>query len=375
MYYRFKKTGIIIISCLVAVFLGTGCTQSEKPQDIVIGVAWPFATNNDLFSEGIDLAVREINENGGINGRELKLLKADDGAELEKGLKIAQSFAENKEIRAVIGHRNSFISIPASAIYEQAGLVMLSPASTAPGLTQNGYKHIFRCIPGDDEIARQMAVYLAGQGYRRMVIVYSDDSYGTGLANSFEDQAKAQGITIVDRFDNYTGLEDLKRLHNKWQAFGFDGIFIAENMPEAAQFIFDAGQAGINVPFFGGNTLESPLLSSIGGKAAEGTIVGSVFNPNIDRPEVKSFVLGFSQEYNKMPNSYAALGYDAVKILATAIEKSDSRNRSTVAEELANLGSWPGASGSHEFDAKGNDMGDLVVLKELHAGEFRYLQR
>jgi branched-chain amino acid transport system substrate-binding protein len=374
-YYRFKKTGIIIISCLVAVFLGTGCTQSEKPQDIVIGVAWPFATNNDLFSEGIDLAVREINENGGINGRELKLLKADDGAELEKGLKIAQSFAENKEIRAVIGHRNSFISIPASAIYEQAGLVMLSPASTAPGLTQNGYKHIFRCIPGDDEIARQMAVYLAGQGYRRMVIVYSDDSYGTGLANSFEDQAKAQGITIVDRFDNYTGLEDLKRLHNKWQAFGFDGIFIAENMPEAAQFIFDAGQAGINVPFFGGNTLESPLLSSIGGKAAEGTIVGSVFNPNIDRPEVKSFVLGFSQEYNKMPNSYAALGYDAVKILAAAIEKSDSRNRSTVAEELANLGSWPGASGSHEFDAKGNDMGDLVVLKELHAGEFRYLQR
>ncbi len=208
-----------------------------------------------------------------------------------------------------------------------------------------------------------------------MVIVYSDDSYGTGLANSFEDQAKAQGITIVDRFDNYTGLEDLKRLHNKWQAFGFDGIFIAENMPEAAQFIFDAGQAGINVPFFGGNTLESPLLSSIGGKAAEGTIVGSVFNPNIDRPEVKSFVLGFSQEYNKMPNSYAALGYDAVKILAAAIEKSDSRNRSTVAEELANLGSWPGASGSHEFDAKGNDMGDLVVLKELHAGEFRYLQR
>jgi branched-chain amino acid transport system substrate-binding protein len=374
-YYRFKKTGIIIISCLVAVFLGTGCTQSEKPQDIVIGVAWPFATNNDLFSEGIDLAVREINENGGINGRELKLLKADDGAELEKGLKIAQSFAENKEIRAVIGHRNSFISIPASAIYEQAGLVMLSPASTAPELTQNGYKHIFRCIPGDDEIARQMAVYLAGQGYRRMVIVYSDDSYGTGLANSFEDQAKAQGITIVDRFDNYTGLEDLKRLHNKWQAFGFDGIFIAENMPEAAQFIFDAGQAGINVPFFGGNTLESPLLSSIGGKAAEGTIVGSVFNPNIDRPEVKSFVLGFSQEYNKMPNSYAALGYDAVKILAAAIEKSDSRNRSTVAEELANLGSWPGASGSHEFDAKGNDMGDLVVLKELHAGEFRYLQR
>lgn len=375
MDYRLKRIGIIIISCLVTVFLGTGCAQSEKPQDIVIGVAWPFATNNDLFNEGIDLAVKEINENGGINGRELKLLKADDGAELEKGLKIAQSFADDKAIRAVIGHRNSFISIPASAIYEQAGLVMLSPASTSPDLTQNGYKNIFRCIPGDDEIARQMAVYLAGQGHRRMVIAYSDDSYGAGLANSFEDQAKTHGITIVDRFDNYTGLEDLKRLHSKWQAFGFDGIFIAESMPEGAQFIFDAGQAGINVPFFGGNTLESPLLSSIGGKAAEGTIVGSVFNPNLNRPEVESFVLGFSQAYHKMPNSYAALGYDAVKILAVAIEKSDLQDRSTVAEGLMNLGSWPGASGIHKFDTKGNDKGDLVVLKELNAGEFQYVKK
>lgn len=375
MDFRFKKIYQIIIFCLVIVFGGTGCAQSEKSQDVVIGVAWPFAANNDLFNEGIDLAVKEINDNGGINGRELKLLKADDGAELEKGLKIAQSFAENKGIRAVIGHRNSFISIPASAIYEQAGLVMLSPASTAPELTQNGYEHIFRCIPSDDEIARQMAIHLAGQGHRRMVIFYSDDSYGTGLANSFEDQAGAQGITIVDRFDNYTGLEDLKRLHSKWQAFGFDGIFIAENMPEGGQFIFDAGQAGINVPFFGGNTMESPLLSSIGGKVAEGTIVGSVFNPNINRPEVKSFVLDFSQAYNKMPNSYAALGYDAVKILAAAIEKSDSQNPSTVAEKLMNLGSWSGASGIHEFDGKGNDKGDLVVLKELHAGEFQYLQK
>jgi len=370
-----KKVVRIVIFCTVTLLLLTGCRQSKEPQEIVIGVAWPFETNNTLFNEGIDLAVKEINDSGGIRGKELKLLKADDGSELEKGLKIAQSFAENEAIRAVIGHRNSFVSIPASAIYDQAGLVMLSPASTAPDLTQNGYKHIFRCIPSDDEIARQMAVYLAGQGHRRMVIYYSDDSYGTGLANSFEDQAGAQGITIVDRFDNYTGPQDLKRLHSRWRAFGFDGIFIAENMPGGGQFIFDAGQAGINVPFFGGNTLESPLLSQIGGKTADGTILGSMFNPNLDRPEVKRFVIDFSRTYKEMPNSYAASGYDAVKMLAAAIEKSDFQNRSTVAEELMNLGSWPGVSGIHEFDPRGDDRGDLVVLKELQAGKFEYLQK
>ncbi|MHB9094534.1 MAG: ABC transporter substrate-binding protein [Eubacteriales bacterium] len=370
-----KRMIQIIILCTVIFLLLTGCTQSEKSNEIVIGVAWPFATNNNLFNEGIDLAVREINSSGGINGRKLRLLKADDGSELVKGMAIAQSFAENKEIQAVIGHRNSFISIPASTIYDNAGLVMLSPASTAPDLTKNEYKHIFRNIPSDDEIARQLASYLAKQGYRRMAIYYSDDSYGTGLANSFEDHAKSQGITIVDRFSYYTSLEDLRRLHIKWQAYGLDGIFIAKTLPGGSQFIFDAGQAGIKVPFSAGNALDSPLLSEKGGKAAEGTIIGSVFNPYINRPEVKRFVTDFLKEYNEMPSAYAASGYDAVKMLAAAIENSDLQNPSTVAKELMNLGRWPGVTGIHEFDEKGDDVGDLVVLKKLQNGKLENIKK
>lgn len=369
-----KKMRQVIILCAV-IFLLTGCTQWEEPNEIVIGVAWPFETNNSLFNEGLDLAVREINDSGGINGKELILLKKDDGAELEKGMAIAQSFAENKAIKAVIGHRNSYISIPASTIYNNAGLVMLSPASTAPGLTQNEYKHVFRNIPSDDEIARQLSIYLAEQGYRRMVIYYSDDSYGTGLANSFEDHAKAQGITIVDRFNNYTGLEDLRHLHIRWQAYGFDGIFLAKDLSGGGQFIFDAGQAGIDVPFIAGNALDSPLLSEKGGMAAEGTIIGSVFNPNIDRPEVKRFVTDFLKEYNEMPMAWAALGYDAVKMLAAAIENSDLHNPSTVGTELLNLSRWPGVTGFHEFNEKGDDIGDLVVLKKLQDGKFEYIER
>ncbi|WP_242987376.1 ABC transporter substrate-binding protein [Anaerobacterium chartisolvens] len=359
----------------MVLLLCTGCTQAEKPEDIVIGVVWPFAANNNLFNEGIDLAAKEINLSGGIKGRELKLLKADDNSELERGMSIAQSFADNKKIQAVIGHDNSFISIPASATYNNAGLVMLSPASTAPELTQNGYPHIFRSIPSDDEIARQLAIYAAKQGFRRMVIYYSENSYGTGLANSFEDHARAQEITIVDRFNYYTGLDNLRRLHAKWQAYGFDGIFIADTLHEGGQFIFDAGQAGINVPFIAGNALDSPSLSKIGGKAAEGTIVGSVFNPYMDRPEVKKFVSDFSKEYKQMPSTYAALGYDSVKMLSAAIESSDLNNRSTVAKGLMELGKWAGATGTHEFNANGDETGDLVALKKLQAGKFKYLEK
>jgi branched-chain amino acid transport system substrate-binding protein len=372
-----KKTIMcqIIILYAVTFLLLTGCTQLEEHNEIVIGVAWPFERLDNLFDEGIDLAVREVNSSGGINGRQLRLLKKDDKSELARGMAIAQSFADNNTIQGVIGHANSFISIPAATIYNNAGLVMLSPASTAPSLTKNGYKHVFRNIPSDDEIARQLAIYLAEQGYGRMVIYYSNDSYGIGLANSFEDHARSQGITIVDRFNYYASLEDLRRLHSRWQAYGFDGIFIARIMPEGGRFIFDASQAGINVPFIAGNALDSPLLSEIGGEAAEGTIIGSVFNPYIDRPETTRFVTVFLEEYQEMPSTYAALGYDAVKMLAAAIEKSDLHNPATVAQELRNLGRWPGVTGIHEFDEKGDNMGDQVVLKKLQGGKFEYIEK
>lgn len=365
---------IFIIYLLMLISL-TGCMSREKNKEIVIGVAWPFELKDNLFDEGIDLALKEINSSGGINGRELRLVKKDDKSEVASGMAIAQSFAESKEIQAVIGHYNSFISIPASTIYDNAGLVMLSPTSTAPSLTQNGYRHVFRGIPSDEEIARQLSIYLAKQGYKRMVIYYSDDSYGNGLANSFEDHAKLNGISIVDRFNYYTSLEDLKRLYKRWQAFGVDGIFISASVTAGGEFILDAGKAGIELPFVAGNSLDSPELYKIAGEAAEGLIAGSVFNPFDDRPEVDKFVKDFVAEYKVMPSSYAALGYDAVKMLAAAIKKSDLEDSSTIAVGLRNLGKWTGVLGTHEFNENGDDIGDLVVLKKLRNGIFDYIKR
>lgn len=365
----------IILLCIVIFVSLTGCAQVEESNEIFIGVAWPFETMNGLFNEGLELAVKKINNSGGIKDRELRLIKKDDGAELERGMAIAQSFAENKNIQAVIGHYNSHISIPASTVYNNAGIVMLSPGSTAPDLTNSGYEYVFRGLPSDDEIARQLSLYAAKQGYERMVIYYSDDTYGNGLANSFEDHARAQGITIVDRVNYYNDLQNLKQLHSRWQAFGFDGIFVAEIMPGGARFIYDTGRAGIDVPVIAGEPLDSPSLPQIGGNVAEGTVVGSVFNPQLDSPEVREFVQEFMEEYGVTPSAYAALGYDAVNMLAAALENSDLSNPSTVAAELRYLGEWPGVAGTHAFNEKGENTGDLVVLKKLQGGYFKYLER
>lgn len=354
---------------IVIIYFFTGCTKIVESKEIIIGVAWPFASDNSQFNEGIDMAVKEINESGGINGQELKLYKADDNSEATKGIGIAKNFAEEKSISAVIGHRSSYVSLPASAIYEEAGLVMLSPTSTAPELTQKNNQFIFRIIPNDDEIARKLAEYLAGQGQKRMVIYYSDDTYGKGLANSFEDHAKLFGITIVDRFNYYSGTDELKRLHSKWQAYGYDGIFIATSLQVGSQFIYDAGQAGINGPFAAGDALDSPELSVIGKTGAEGIIIGSVFDPGASE-QAESFINNFIKLYGETPEMYAALGYDAVKILAAAMENTKGSDRNSVAKGLRDLGQWTGVCGVHEFTHTGDDGGDLVVLKQLQDGIF-----
>jgi len=369
--YRKKKALIALILVLALLILASGCQGTKSSEDIAIGVAWPFESNNSLFREGVDLAVKEINQGGGINGRKIKLVIKDDQGSVAVGMAVAQSFVKDRQVAAVIGHRNSFVSIPASRIYEEAGLVMLSPASTAPELTGKGYKSVFRNIPGDDQIAGRIANYCSQQGHKRMVVFYSEDSYGMGLANSFEDHAKKAGIQVVDRITYYGDLKDLERLHNKWKALDFDGIFIACGMPAGAEFIADGGRAGISARYYAGNAMDSPLLSEIGGRAADGTVLGTIFNPADTRQEVQKFIDNFTKEYYKAPSAYSAQGYDAVKILAAAIERAGAPDPQALAGQLRVLKNWPGVAGYHSFDQNGNDVGDLVVIKVLRDGKFQ----
>ncbi len=363
-----------LLLLLLCLFILSGCSNQNKNQDIVIGVAWPFESNNSLFREGVQLAVMQINDNGGVNGNKIRLIEKDDQASVADGMTIAQSFAENPEMAAVIGHRNSFVSIPTSRIYQEAGLLMISPASTSVDLTKNGYKNVFRNIPGDDKFAAQLASYAAKQGHQRMVIFYAEDSYGMNLANSFEDYAIENGITIVDRISYYGGLKDLNRLKEKWIALDFDGVFVADSLPEGAEFIADAGRAGISVPFMGGNAMDSPALYEIAGQSALGTVIGTVFNPNNPRDETQRFVKAFRKQYKTMPGPYAAQGYDAVNLLAAAIKKSDATDSAAIAKELHRLKDWPGVTGYHTFDNQGNDIGAQVVMKIQREGKFEYLQ-
>lgn len=364
-----------IISIIILFCNLSGCMQiADTTKDITLGVAWPFASDTSLFEEGIDLAVNEINENGGIDGNKLILLKSDDASETTRGMSVAQNLSENKSVIAVIGHKSSYVSVPAASIYEEAGLVMLSPASTAPELTVDDGRYIFRIIPSDTVLARNMAEHLADKSYKRFVLFYSDDSYGRGLADSVEDQFKQFGITIVDRFHDYAGTVGLERMKERWRAFDYDGIFVAAAMSQGGQFIQDAGLVGIDTVFAGGNALDSTQLSEFIPDQSSEVVIGSVFDPDSSEQAIR-FTQSFIDHYGTEPDIYAALGYDAVNLLTSALDNTKNYSREEVAKELRGIGKWMGVCGMHVFSENGDETGELIVIKQLIDGSFHRLER
>lgn len=346
--------------------------------DAVIAVAWPWEAGYGLrFGDGVDLAAAEINAAGGVRGRQITLRRVDDHGTIDAGQLAAQRIASDPGIVAVIGHLHSYISLPAAAIYEKAGLVMLSPASTDPELTEHGYTRVFRGTFTHTTVGQQMAAYASDRGFKRLALYYVRDAYGRGLANAFEAEANRRGLTVVDRqsYDasDSVSAQTFERSVTTSDALGIDAIFLAGKVPAAAEFIVAARKHGIRVPILGGDAMSSASLVQVAGAAAEGTVVASMFHPDEPRPAVRQFTTRFQQRYGALPDAAAALGYDAVYVLADAMRRAGSFTPDSVAHALHAGPPWKGVSATFAFDAAGNLQQKEVVRLVVRDGQFVYL--
>jgi branched-chain amino acid transport system substrate-binding protein len=348
--------------------------QAEETNDnIQLGFVWPFAQDYDLLPEGVVLAVEEINANGGLlDGRPLTIIQKDDDDSVHDGRLIAQEFAEDPNITAVIGHAWSYISIPASPIYEFNDLIMLSPSSTSPELTDRGFKYIFRNVASDREVGRQLANFAKNQGYNRIAVLYVNESYGLELSNIFENEADKLEMQVVDR-RNYLTERNFDLILEKWSEMEFDVIFIAGNS-RAASFIKLAREKGIDTPIIGSDGLDVSDLWNIAGETANGVIVASHFHKDNPRSEQQDFIDRFTERWDTPPDTWAAQGYDAVYVLAYAIEQANSTIPAEVMQALHNTQNWQGVTGPHSFDANGDVIDKPIILKILQDGEFEFLQ-
>ncbi len=326
-----------------------------------------------FYQQGMNLAVEEVNASGGPLGRPIEIVQRDDMAQVNEARIVAQKFSENYNMVAVVGHLHSFTTVPASAIYDRAGMLLLAPTATDPDLTRKGYPLVFRSTFDNEMIGRQLGQYVAEQGYQRIGVCYVGNEYGRELANAFEMELTDRNIPVASRqgysAEMRTTASNLNRIIGEWRSADVDVIFVAGEVPVAPMLMAAAREAGIEAAFVGGDALRIPRVIQIGGAATEGLVVPYEFHPADPGANAKAFVAAFRNRFGVDPDAGAALGYDSIHLLAQSITKAGTAVPSDVATAMR-AGQWQGVAGEYGFDTQGNRADVSVKLMKVVDQEF-----
>jgi branched-chain amino acid transport system substrate-binding protein len=340
--------------------------------DIVIGVAGPITGPNAAFGaqfvKGAEQAAANINAAGGVLGEQVKIVIGDDVSDPKQGISVANKFVADG-VHYVVGHFNSGVSIPASEVYAENGVLQITPASTNPQFTERGLWNTFRTCGRDDQQGKVAAAYIAANFKdAKIAIVHDKTPYGQGLVDVAKQELNGAGITEV-LYEGITGGEkDFSALIAKMKAAGVTLIYFGGLHTEAGLIMRQSADQGLKATLFSGDGMVSSELAQIAGDAVVGTL--NTFAPDPRRnPAAKDVVEAF-RTAGFEPEAYTLYSYIAVQIIASAIEKTGSaEDAQKVAETIKSGGPWATALGEIGYDAKGDINRPDYVIYEWRKGE------
>jgi branched-chain amino acid transport system substrate-binding protein len=319
-----------------------------------------------------EMRADEINAAGGINGIPLELEFQDDKGDPKEAANAAQKLGSNPNVLAVLGHFNSSCSLAGKEVYNSMGVLQLSPGSTNVTVCEGG-DWTFRNVYRDDFQGQFIADFIKYVlGYGRVAVFFDNDDYGRGLRDSFAERAEEIGLEIVREEAYVRDTQEYTPQLTQIIAKKPDIIFISGLYANAAMILTQARNLGIETPFIGGDGLLSVDLVTNAGKASEGVIVTCPFLPTVGEEKTRNFVASFKQRYGTEPDAWAALTYDALGIVAEAVEKAGP-DRKAIRDYVAAMDSpekgYDGVAGLTYFNADGDCIKPLVVAV-VKDGEF-----
>ena len=318
---------------------------------------------------GARLAVDEANAKGlTLGGKKVKLelVTEDDQADPKVGTTVAQKLVDAKVV-GVIGHLNSGVSIPASAIYNQAGIPMISGSSTNPQLTEQGFKNVFRVVGRDDQQGPAIASYLASEVKPKTVAVIDDaTAYGEGLANEVEKTLKAAGVKVLPREKGTDKTTDFMAILTKLKGKKPNAVFYGGMDATGGPLLKQARELGIKAVFAFGDGACTDKMKELAGDAAEGLLCSQAGLPV--QAANKTFLDAYKAKFKVEPILYAPFTYDAANLIIAAMKKADSPDPAKYLPELAKI-SYEGASGKIEFDDKGDRKDAEMTIFTMKGGK------
>jgi len=367
----------VISALTLTVFVFLGCKKGGEPvSDVIkIGTAGPMTGDQSAFGQdqqnGVRLAVEEWNMKGGVLGKKIELLVGDDQHDPKQAVSVANKMV-NDGIAGLVGHFNSSCSLPASRIYNDQKIPMITHGSTNPQLTEQNFKGVFRACGRDDQQGMKAALFVIDDMKAKSVAILHDKTtYGQGLADEFRKGVEGK-VKVTYHGGITQGDKDFSAVLTNVKTGNPDLIYFGGVYPEGGLLVKQARALGIKAPLMGGDGVISEEFLNIAGADAEGTYV--TFAPDVNNiPSAKAFVDTYTKKYGK-PGPYSVYAYVAANVLLQGIKDSNSTEGEKISEAVHKM-KYEGALGSIEFDDKGDVKVSPYVIWQVKGGKWEQITK
>jgi len=326
--------------------------------------------------QGAQMAVEDANIKGPIFGSvKLKFEPLDDQHNPTQAVLVANKLIANPDAMGVVGHFNSSCTKAASSIYHEGRLAQVTPASTNPDISRQGFDTFFRVCPTDDVQAPAAASFVKNDlGFSRVVVLDDQTTYGRGLADQFEKKFKSLGGEVLKHEGITQGEKDFMPLLTKIKSLDPELVFFGGIYPEMALLLKQSKKVGLTAQWMGGDGIYEAALTQLAGPGvAEGvhsTMLG--VDPH-SVPAAQDFVSRYEARYGEI-GSFSAYGYDAASVLIEAVRRAGKKNREAVIVEMKKIKDFPGILGAINFDEKGDAVGKSVGIFKVENGKFKFVK-
>jgi branched-chain amino acid transport system substrate-binding protein len=360
---------------LMLLLTGLGLAALATPlraQDITIAVAGPMtgpgASFGEQYKRGAEAAAAAINEAGGVNGRKIKIVVEDDACDPKQAVAVANLIV-GRQIKFVDGHVCSGSSIPASDVYAENNVLMMSPVSSNPALTEKGHPTIMRLYPRDDAQGAFIGPWIA-EKYKGKKIAFLHDksAYGEGLATIVKDKLNAAGITEVLFEGINPGEKDYSAVVTKLRNAGAEFVYFGGYHPEAGLLARQAADQGYKLNLMTGDSIATSEFWQISGPAGEGTLFTFPSDPRRSPSAAKALEQFKAQGFD--PNVYALFSYGVIQAIAEGIRRAGSDDPAKVAKALEDGKPVDSVIGPVRFDGKGDILDPRYDINVWSAGKY-----
>ncbi len=389
--FYFGRSLLLILGISFAVPVLCGCerksTESAAPtssvatptaehKTITLGATFPLtgdvASYGQKAKRGIELAVADINERGGVLGRNVVVDFQDDRNDSKEAVSIVTKFATIEKVTVIFGSAGSTVSLAIAPIGNRHKVVLMSPISSSSKLSTDGGPYFFRTVPTDDLQAEVLANWVYESGAKRVAIVYTNNSWGKPLADGFEQKFTSLGGTVVLSEGAAENTNDFRTIIAKLKGLdGLDAVVSPTYPKEGGTFVRQTKEIALAKPLFGGDNWGSPEFRNIAGDAAEGVYYTAP--SEITTPQYEQFAKRYEAKFGERPDVLGAYSYDAANAVFKAIESCKATEGEKIREALLKT-SFPGVSGQIAFKPNGDVKSEAFARFTISNGEAKPAQ-